>query len=160
MKYDNTYSQIFYHVVFAVRNRESLILPGIKDEVYSYISGIVANQKQKLFIINGMPDHIHMLLNCRPNMNLSNLVAAVKEHSGKLINSKGLLRGKFYWQEGFGAFTIGKKDVGPVLNYIKTQEEHHTREAFRVEMQRLLKENEVDYREEYFGWGRDEIFQE
>ncbi|HOV10544.1 MAG TPA: IS200/IS605 family transposase [Bacteroidales bacterium] len=84
----NTYSQIFYHVVFAVRNRESLIIPAIKEDMYKYISGIITNQNQKLFIINGMPDHVHILMNCNPNMNLSDNVREIKEHSTKFINDK------------------------------------------------------------------------
>ncbi|MBA3663374.1 MAG: IS200/IS605 family transposase [Bacteroidetes bacterium] len=145
----NTYSQIFYHVVFAVRNRESLIVKDIKDDLYKYITGIVTNQKQKLFIINGMPDHVHLLLNCKPNVNLSDLIREIKEHSTKFINSKKILRGKFYWQEGFGAFTVSKKDVSAVLNYIKFQEDHHTKTTFREEYLTFLKEHEIDFKAEY-----------
>ncbi|MBA3706416.1 MAG: IS200/IS605 family transposase [Bacteroidetes bacterium] len=145
----DTYTQLFYHVVFAVRNRESLIVPGIKDDLYKYITGIITNQKQKLFIINGMPDHVHILLNCKPNMNLSNNIKEIKEHSTKFINEKKVLKGKFYWQEGFGAFTVSKKDVSIILNYIKNQEEHHKKKTFREEYLEFLKENEIEFKEEY-----------
>jgi putative transposase len=145
----NTYSQIFYHVVFAVRNRESLISKEIKEDLYKYMSGIIDNQKQKLFIINGMPDHVHLLLNCKPDVNLSDLVREIKEHSSKFINSKNILKGKFYWQGGFGAFTVSKKDVTMILNYIKNQEKHHRIKVFRSEYLDLLKENEVEFKEEY-----------
>jgi len=145
----DTYSQIFYHVVFAVRNRESLITPTIKDDLYKYITGIITNQKQKLFIINGMPDHIHILMNCKPNMNLSDNIREIKEHSSKFINNEKKLRGKFYWQAGFGAFTVSKKDVTMILNYIKNQEEHHKKKTFRDEYLKFLKENEIEFKEEY-----------
>lgn len=145
----DTYSQIFYHVVFAVRNRESLIIPCLKNELYKYINGIIHNQKQKLFIINGMPDHIHLLLNCKPDANLSALIREVKEHSSKFINTKKIIPGKFYWQAGFGAFSISKKDIGIIINYIKNQEEHHKRKAFKDEYLALLEENEIEYNEKY-----------
>lgn len=145
----NTYSQIFYHVVFAVRNREALITSAIKEDLYKYITGVITNQKQKLFIINGMPDHVHILLNCKPNVNLSDLVKEVKEHSSKFINEKALLKGKFYWQEGFGAFTVSKREIGRVIDYIKNQEEHHRKKTFREEYVEFLKENEIEYKEEY-----------
>ncbi len=145
----NTYTQIFYHIVFAVRNREALIVPTIKEDLYKYISGIITNQKQKLFIMNGMPDHVHILVNCKPNMNLSDLVKEIKEHSSKYINEKGILKGKFYWQEGFGAFTVSKKELTSVINYINNQEEHHRKRTFREEYVEFLKENEIDYKEEY-----------
>lgn len=145
----DTYSQIFYHVVFAVRNRQSLISPNIKDDLYKYITGIIHNQKQKLFIINGMPDHVHLLINCKPNMNLSDLVREIKEHSSKYINNKNLIAGNFYWQAGFGAFTVSKKDVGMILNYIKNQETHHKAKIFKDEYLEFLIENEIDFNERY-----------
>ena len=145
----DTYTRIFYHVVFAVRNRESLIVPGIKDNLYKYISGIITNQKQKLFIINGMPDHVHILMNCKPDMNLSDNIREIKEHSTKYINGKNILKGKFYWQQGFGAFTVSKRDVSLILNYIKNQEEHHEKKTFREEYLQFLIENEIEYKKEY-----------
>ena len=145
----NTYTQIFYHVVFAVKNRVSLIIPEIKDDLYKYIAGIIINQKQKLFIINGMPNHVHFLMNCKPNMNLSDNIREIKEHSTKFINDKKILKGKFYWQEGFGAFSVSKKDVSMILNYIKNQEEHHKKRTFKEEYMEFLKENEIDFKEEY-----------
>ena len=96
-----------------------------------------------------MPDHIHILINCKPNMNLSDNVKEIKEHSTKFINAKKILRGKFYWQAGFGAFTVSKKDVSMILNYIKNQEEHHKKRSFREEYLELLKENEIEFKEEY-----------
>ena len=145
----NTYTQHFFHVVFAVRNRESLIIDDFKEDLYRYISGIISNKKQSLFIINGIPDHIHLLINCKPDVNLSNLVQEIKEHSSKFINEKRILKGKFYWQPGFGSFTVSKKDVAMIINYIKSQQEHHKRFNFKEEYLGLLKENEIDFKEEY-----------
>lgn len=145
----DTYTQIFYHIVFAVRNRASLIVPAIKEDLYKYITGIVSNQNQKMFINSGMPDHVHILMNCKPNMNLSNNIREIKEHSTKFINAKKLIKGKFFWQEGFGAFTVSKKDVPLILNYIKNQEEHHRKKTFREEYIDFLKENEIEFKEEY-----------
>ena len=145
----DTYSQIYYHIVFAVRNREALIVPAIKDELCKYITGIVTNHKQKMIIINGMPDHLHILLNCKPDMNLSVLVKEIKEHSSKYINDKKIILGKFYWQGGFGAFSVSKRALDSVINYIKTQEEHHSKKSFKTEYLEFLAENEIDYKEEY-----------
>ncbi len=145
----NTYSQIFYHVVFAVKHRQSLITHSIKDELYKYITGVINNQKQVLFIINGMPDHVHLLLNCKPDVNLSNLVKEIKEHSTKFINDKKIIPGKFYWQGGFGAFSVGRRDIPNVIRYIKNQEEHHSKKNFKDEYLEFLKENEIEFEEKY-----------
>jgi len=146
----NTYTQHFFHVVFTVRNRESLITDTIKEDLYKYISGIISNKKQKLFIINGMPDHVHLLVNCKPDISISNLIQEVKEHSTKYINDKKLLRGKFYWQAGFGSFTVSKKDVARIITYIKNQEDHHNKKkTFEEEYLELLRENEICFKKEY-----------
>ncbi len=145
----DTYTQIYYHVVFAVRNRKYMITKDIKEDLYKYMSGIINNQKQKLIIVNGMPDHVHILLQCKPDMNLSNTVKEIKEHSTKYLNNEKMLGGKFYWQAGFGAFSVSKRDVDMIINYIKNQEEHHTRNSFKNEYIRFLKENEIEFKDEY-----------
>lgn len=145
----NTYSQIFYHVVFSVRNRECLITPVIKDDLYKYIYGIVKNQQQGLFIINGMTDHVHLLLNCKPDINLSHLIKEIKEHSTKFINDKKIISGKFNWQAGFGAFSIAKRDLPRVLEYIQNQEEHHAKKNFKDEYLEFLRENDIEFNDKY-----------
>ncbi len=145
----DTYSQIYYHIVFAVRNRESFIIPKIKNELYKYITGVVTNQKQKLIAINGMPDHVHLLINCKPSIKLSDLVKEIKEHSSKYINSQKIIKGCFYWQSGFGAFSVSKREIGKVINYIDNQEEHHKTNTFKKEYYDFLQEQGIEYKEEH-----------
>ena len=96
-----------------------------------------------------MPDHVHILMNCKPNMNLTDNVREIKEHSAKFINGKKILRGKFNWQEGYGAFSVSKKDVSIILNYIKNQEEHHKKKTFKEEYLEFLIENDIEFKDEY-----------
>lgn len=100
----NTYTQIHLQIVFAVQNRASLILPNWKDELYKYITGIVQHNDHKMIIVNGMPDHLHLVIGMRPVQALSDLIKHVKGDSSKWINEKGFVKEKFQWQEGFGAF--------------------------------------------------------
>ena len=86
----NTYTQLYFHIVFAVKGRGNLISNKWKDELHKYITGIIRNENQKLLIINGMPDHIHILLGTQPNCNLSYLVSDIKANSSKWINEKNL----------------------------------------------------------------------
>ena len=95
----NTFSQIYIQTVFAVSGRLSLIRNDFKEEVYKYISGIVRNKQQKLISINGMPDHVHILIGLRPAMALADLVQEIKAASSDFINRKKWIRGKFAWQE-------------------------------------------------------------
>ena len=103
----NTFSQIYIQTVFAVSNRQSLIKPEFEEELYKYITGIVTNQGQKLISINGVLDHIHILIGLRPAMALADLVREIKADSTNFINKKKLVRGRFSWQEGYGAFSYG-----------------------------------------------------
>ena len=100
----NTFSQIYIQAVFAVGGRESLIKPAFKEEVYKYMTGIIRNQKQKLIAINGMPDHVHILIGLGPAMALADLVQQIKVGSTHFINKRKLVNGRFNWQEGYGAF--------------------------------------------------------
>lgn len=145
----NTYTKLYYHIVFAVKGRANLISIKWKEELYKYISGIVSNKSQKLIIINGMPDHIHLLIGMKPDKSLSDTVRDVKANSSKFINEKKWISGKFEWQTGFGAFTLGYSQLDTVVNYIKTQELHHEKKSFREEYLDFLQRYEIDYQTEY-----------
>lgn len=145
----NTYTQIHIQVVFAVQNRGSLIAQAWKDELYRYITGIVQACGHKLLQINGMPDHLHILFGMRPTQALSELVQHVKQDSSKWINQKGFVRGRFSWQEGYGAFSYSKRDVPHVIAYIQNQEEHHRVRTFQEEYVEFLKDFEIEHDERY-----------
>jgi REP element-mobilizing transposase RayT len=145
----NTYTQIHIQFVFAVRFREAVIHSSWKDELYRYMTGIVQNNKHKLIAINGMPDHIHILIGMRPTQSISDLMQDIKGSSSKWINQKGFIKGKFEWQEGYGAFSYGKSQVKDVIAYIENQEQHHSRKTFRDEYMDFLKKFDVEYDEQY-----------
>ncbi|MBS1509052.1 MAG: IS200/IS605 family transposase [Bacteroidetes bacterium] len=145
----NTFTQLYFHVVFAVKGRANLISHRWKEELYKYITGIVTNKNQKLLAINGMPDHIHLLVGLRPDTTLSDIVRDIKANSSRFINEKKWVAGKFEWQTGFGAFTLGHSQLDAIMNYIRTQEEHHKTRTFRDEYVELLKRYEIDFKPEY-----------
>ncbi|WP_211218105.1 transposase [Niabella aurantiaca] len=95
-----TFSQIYIQVVFAVKGRRSLILPSWEAELYKYIAGIIKNKGQKPLAINGMPDHLHLLMGLKPDCCLSDLVREIKKSSNGFINEKRLTHTAFQWQEG------------------------------------------------------------
>ncbi len=141
----NTYSQIYVQVVFAVEGRQNLIWPENNDELQKYIGGIVSGQKQKLIAINNLPDHLHLLVGLKPDIALSNLVRDVKAGSSKFINEQHWVVGRFSWQEGFGAFSYSRSQLGAVIRYIENQQMHHARKTFREEYVELLEKFNVAY---------------
>ena len=102
----NTFTQIYLHLVFAVQNRISLIQPGWKDELYKYITGIVQNNSHKLIAINGTANHLHVAVGYKPYQLIPDLLQDIKGYSSKWINEKKFVKGKFNWQEGYGAFSF------------------------------------------------------
>jgi putative transposase len=99
--------------------------------------------------INGMPDHVHMLIGIRPTQSISALLQDVKGSSSKWINEKKLSKRKFEWQEGYGAFSYGRSQLKDVITYIENQEQHHSKRSFKEEYIDFLEKFEVDYNEKY-----------
>ena len=145
----NTYTQLYVHVVFAVQGRGNLISKKWKESLYQYITGIVTNKNQKLMVINGMPDHIHILIGLKPDCNLSDLLRDIKSNSSKWINENKNVIGKFEWQTGFGAFSVSQSQLQVVINYILNQEEHHRKKSFREEYIDFLNAYQIDFKPEY-----------
>jgi REP element-mobilizing transposase RayT len=148
-----TFSQIYIQIVFAVKNRDSLIQPSWEEELYKYISGILKNKQQKLIAINGMPDHIHLFIGMKPSCCLSDLVREIKKSSTEFINEKKFSKFKFNWQEGYGAFSYSHSHIDLVAKYVMNQKEHHKKITFREEYIDFLKKFEIEFKEEYlFKW--------
>jgi len=148
-----TFSQIYIQVVFAVKGRENLIADKWKADLYKYISGIIKNKEQKPIIINGMPDHIHAFIGLRPAMAIADIVRDIKNNSSNYINDHKFVKGKFGWQEGYGAFSYSHSQIDNVYNYILNQEKHHKKTTFREEYTELLQKFQIAYNDKYlFEW--------
>jgi len=145
----NTFSQIYIQTVLAVDGRRCLIRPEFKEEIYKYITGIVRNNGQKLISINGMSDHVHILIGLKPAMALADLVRDIKADSSNFINKKKWVRGRFSWQEGYGAFSYGHSQLDTIIRYIQNQEQHHRRRSFKDEYLTWLKKFEIPFEEKY-----------
>ena len=145
----NTYTQIYIHIVFAVKGRQNLIPKEHKTELHGYIMGIITNKKQTVIQINSMPDHIHILVGITPDTAVSNLVRDIKANSSKFINQKRWVMGRFEWQVGFGAFSYSRSQLDDLVEYIKNQEKHHIRKTFREKYLEILKRFHVNYDERY-----------
>jgi len=145
----NTFSQIYIQTVFAVNGRLSLIRPEFKEELYKYITGIVRNKHQKLIATNGMSNHVHILIGLKPAIALADLVREIKVGSSDFINRKKWVRGRFSWQEGYGAFSYGHSQLDTIIRYIQNQEQHHRRRSFKDEYLASLKKFEIPFEEKY-----------
>lgn len=145
----NTYTQIYIQYVFAVQNRISLITDDWQSNLYKYMTGIIGQQEHKLMAINGMPDHVHILISMNPRQSPSDLMFHVKRSSSIWINDNKLCPGKFAWQEGFGAFSYGKSQIPTIAKYIENQKQHHLKKTFIEEYRDCLKAFEIEFDDRY-----------
>jgi REP element-mobilizing transposase RayT len=145
----NTYTQCYFHLVFAVKNRDALIKKEWKNEMEKYITGIVQNYSHKMLAIGSMPDHIHILIGYNVNQLIPDLVEEIKTSTNAWIKEKRLSRFKFDWQKGYGAFTHSRSEIDNVVKYILSQKEHHKKRSFKEEYLEMLEKNDVIFSNEY-----------
>jgi putative transposase len=145
----NSYTQIQLQFVFAVKYRNAVIAHTWETDLYKYITGIVQNNKHKLIAINGMPDHIHILVGFHTTQSIADLMRDIKANSSKWINENNFTKEKFEWQTGYGAFSYSKSHVQNVINYINNQKQHHTKQSFLDEYKAFLKKFEIEHNIEY-----------
>lgn len=145
----STYRQIFYQVVFGTKHRKPTIKFKHETELYKYISGIISNKNCKLYRINGMEDHIHIMFDLHPCICLADLVKDIKVASSIWMKASGLFPGFEGWQDGYGAFTYSIREKDTIINYIKNQKEHHRVEKSYDEFRRLLSESGIGFDDKY-----------
>lgn len=121
----NSYTQLYVQIVFAVKNRQSLIVPQIKDRIEKYICGIASNVRCKPISIYCNPDHLHLLVSIKPVICVADAIRDIKSFSSRYINENRMVKGHFEWQTGYGAFSYGQSQVEAVKSYIANQYDHH-----------------------------------
>jgi putative transposase len=149
MAANNTYTQLYIHFVFAVKYRTALLNDVWDERLRLYISAIVQNHEHKVIAINNMPDHIHLLVGLNPKQSIVDLMTIVKSDSSEWINKEKLTKGKFQWQNGYGAFSHSRSEIDNIVKYILNQQEHHKEKSFLSEYRQLLKRFDISYDEQY-----------
>jgi putative transposase len=142
-----SYAQFYFHIVFGTKDHVSLIAHRWEDEMYRYLGGIIRGQKSEPIEINGMPEHVHVLLRSSPVIAISDLVRELKANSSKW--ARRTHEPKFSWQRRFGAFTVSESNVDTVRKYIQRQKIHHQKQSFEDEYRELLRLHGIDYDDRY-----------
>ena len=145
----NTYSSLFYHIVFSTKHRQNYIDKAIEERVWAYIGGIARTHNMTALQVGGIENHAHALVMARPVHSPSQIAQHLKGESSKWLRSEFSNLRLFSWQDGFGAFSVSKSAVSGVIDYIRQQREHHEQESFEVEYERLMKLHGVEYDPQY-----------
>ena len=142
-----SYTNLLYHIVYATKGRAPLITSDLKSRLHAYLGGIVSGLDGVPIEINGMAEHIHLLVRLRPTVSVSDFLSKLKSVSS--LWAKRQTKGRFAWQAKYGAFTVSESQVGKVRKYIREQEKHHRTMSFEEEFEALLKSSRIEFDEKY-----------
>ena len=148
----NTYVCLYYHLIFSTKNRVHWIIPRIEKRLWAYLGGVAKKHRITPLQIGGYSDHIHMLVFAPATLSPSQIVKYIKGDSSKWVHGTLENFHNFAWQDGYGAFTVGKSQLKRVIRYILNQRDHHRTKSFQEEYLEFLHENGIPYDERYL-WG-------
>lgn len=148
-KMANTYTSLFYHIVFSTKNRNPWINPEIEQRVWEYVGGIARQHKASAIQVGGTADHVHALVLVPAAISVSQIAQFLKGGSSKWIHTELQGTRGFAWQDGYGAFTVSKSQLSGVIQYIQNQKEHHRLKTFQEEYIKMLQLHEIQYDERY-----------
>ncbi len=135
----HSYTKVWLHVVFSTKNRQKLINSDLEKKLFEFLKRESEKLECRLKAINGMPDHIHMLIQISPKLAIAELMNQLKGASSYWVNYGDMTREKFSWQTGYGAFSISESQLIKVENYIKNQKAHHKKHSFQDEYSEFIK---------------------
>ncbi len=139
----SSYTDLIYHIVFDTRDRQPVILPPWREELYRYVGGILMRQRGVLHEIGGAEDHVHLLAGIKAEPSVAAMVRMIKTSSSKWINRRKLAGERFAWQEGYAAFSVSLSQLSRVRHFLQSQERHHQRHTFDEELDLLLKRHDL-----------------
>jgi putative transposase len=142
-------SKVYVHITFSTKNHQSLIDEKIKTILFEYLGGICRGLECNPIQVGGYKDHVHILCLLSRKITQMKLLEELKKQSSKWIKTKGDEYSNFYWQDGYGIFSVNPTQVDVVTKYIKNQEIHHKKLTFKEELLAFLKKYNVDYDERY-----------
>jgi putative transposase len=142
-------SDIILHIVFSTKNRQPWIQLSIEEELYRYICGVCRNLSCPIIKINGVEDHIHILLQLGRTRSLSELVSEIKSSSSRWIKTKGATYSDFAWQGGYGVFSVSRPNLDGAMNYLSSQKEHHKTVTFKEELLAMLQRAQIAFDEKH-----------
>jgi REP element-mobilizing transposase RayT len=142
-------SKVYVHIIFSTKNRQNLIDDRIENSLYEYLGGICKGLECNPVKVGGHKNHVHLLCLLSRKVSQMKLLEEVKKQSSKWIKKKGQAYSNFYWQDGYGIFSVNPTETDRVNNYIQLQQEHHKHKSFQDEFIAFLKKYQVEYDERY-----------
>lgn len=142
-------TKVYVHIVFSTKYRQPLIDEAIKPELFAYLGGVCEALECHPVRVGGHRDHVHILCLLSKKIALMKLLEEVKKRSSKWIKTKGAAYENFYWQDGYGAFSVNPAEIKVVVRYIENQAAHHQQRDFQNEFRAFLHKYQVEFDEKY-----------
>jgi REP element-mobilizing transposase RayT len=142
-------AKIYIHLIFSTKNRERILPDGIRNDLHAYMGGFLNGLGCNPIEINSEPDRVHVLFLMARTETISNVVGQVKKSANDWLRAQGPAFSNFFWQGGYGAFSVSQSAVEEVRAYIRTQREHHQKSSFQDEFRAFLKRYEIEFDERY-----------
>ncbi len=139
----------YVHIIFSTKNRQPLIYPRVEGKLHGYLGGICSDLDCTPLKIGGYIDHVHILCSLSKKITLVRLLEEVKRGSSKWMKTQDELLQYFYWQDGYGAFSVSPHHVDMVSEYIANQHIHHQKQTYQEEYRAFLKKCKLEYDERY-----------
>ncbi len=144
-----THCNLIYHLVFSTKERRPYLTPDVSKDVHRYLAGVVKGLDGIPLIVNGMEDHVHLLVKLNQNHKIKDVLREIKANTSGWIHREFPTIGDFAWQAGYGAFTVSASQKDTVQAYVENQEAHHHVRSFKEECLALLKAHDIEYDERY-----------
>ena len=147
----HTYCSLLFHCVFSTKERRRIIAPEMQPRLWAYMGGVAREHEMTALTVGGMEDHVHILLSLPSSLAIAKAMREIKSASSRWVHETFEVAG-FEWQEGYGAFSIGRAQVDSTVAYIAGQQEHHRKRDFQQEFVAFLKKHRIEYDPRYV-WG-------
>jgi putative transposase len=142
-------AKVYLHLIFSTKNRERVLNDEVRSDLHAYMGGILNQLGCTPVEINSEPDHVHLLFLQSRTEAISNVVAQLKKSSNDWLRTRGAGYAEFYWQGGYGVFSVSQSAVDEVREYIRHQREHHKRQSFQDEFRAFLRRYQMECDERY-----------
>lgn len=149
MNMGQSLTAVYLHIVFSTKFRQPLIVPGVEDALNKYLGGICNSLECTPVRIGGYTDHVHILCLLSRKITIAKLVMEIKSNSSRWIKTIDSSYCNFFWQDGYGAFSVSKSAVPRTIDYIARQKQHHQKQGFQTEFIHFLTSHDISYDEKY-----------
>jgi REP element-mobilizing transposase RayT len=145
----NTFTSLYYHIVFSTKDREPWIMPQIEGRTWGYLVTVASGHGMTPAKVGGLDDHVHLVVAVPPTLAISKAVQLLKGSSSRWIRQTFLDLDAFRWQDGYGAFTVSTSVLPATISYVERQRAAHEARTFQQEFRALMRSHEIEYNERY-----------